>query len=321
MLEPRQSGESAAKPVVSVVIVSDYAGGEAKAWDDVRATLEAFARQDFGGEAEFLLSESSKLKSDIPAELRTILPTLKLIFSEPSTSYDLKNQGVQAAAADFVAIIDADCIPDSGWLRHLVETLRGNPDAVAVSGRTVYEGRSLLERLLSLLSRSYLDPGRAGATRFISNNNAGYRRSMYLKYPLPTGSGAFAARLQSDAISRAGGKLLFEPRMRVVHDFEGWAMERDIRRNIGYGTIITRLRERLLPFAWLTRLGPASIPLFTAGKTLNSWADCLRCARHYGVRWYELPFALALAVVVNLMEISGMVRAFRGSELERTAYR
>ncbi len=308
-------------PVVSVVIVSDYAGGEAKAWDDIRATVDAFARQDFTGRAEFLLSESASIQKEIPADLSETLPSLRLVLSPASSSYDLKNHGVRAASADIVAIIDADCIPDPEWLRHLVEAMRLNPDVVAVSGRTVYEGRTLMERMLSLLSRSYLDPGRAGTTRFISNNNAGFRRSVYLKYPLPVDAGAFAARLQSDAIVRAGGKLLFEPRMRVVHDFEGWAMEGDIRRNIGYGTIKTRLRQHLLPYAWLTRLGPASIPLFSVGKTLNSWADCLRCARHYGVRWYELPLALALAVVVNLMEIPGMLSAFSRSELTDTAYR
>lgn len=141
-------------------------------------------------------------------------------------------------------------------------------------------------------SRSYLDPGRTGPTRFISNNNAAFRRSAFLTHPLPTASGPFASRRQSEAILRAGGRLLFEPGMRVVHAFEGWAMEGDIRRNVGYGTIITRLCDRSLPYAWLTRLGSASIPIFAAAKTLDSWGDCIRCARHYGVRWYELPFAL-----------------------------
>ena len=115
--------------------------------------------------------------------------------------------------------------------------------------------------------------------------------------------------------------MLFEPRMRAVHDFAGWAMEGDIRRNAGYGTIITRLRDHSLPYAWLARLGYASIPLFVAGKMLNSWSDCIRCCRHYGVRWYELPVAFCLAVVVHLMEIPGMVSAFRGREITETAYR
>jgi hypothetical protein len=108
--------------------------------------------------------------------------------------------------------------------------------------------------------------------------------------------------MQSEAILRGGGHLLFEPRMRVIHDFEGWAMERDIRRNIGYGTIITRLRDRAMPYAWLARPGPLSIPLFALAKTLDNWWDCLRCGLHYGVRWHEL-------------------HAFRGQEFAETSYR
>jgi hypothetical protein len=98
-------------------------------------------------------------------------------------------------------------------------------------------------------------------------------------------------------------------------------MEADIRRNSGYGTVVSRLRDRLLPYAWLTRLGYASIPLFVVGKTLNCFRDCIRCARHYRVQWYELPAALCLAVVVHLMEIPGMISAFRGKQIRHTAYR
>ena len=199
--------------------------------------------------------------------------------------------------------------------------MRKNPDAVAVSGRTEYPGNRLSHRLLALLSRSYLDPGRAAGTRFISNNNMGFRREAFLACPLPTDAGPFASRIQSEAILRGGGELLFEPRMRVIHDFEGWPMEADIRRNIGYGTVATRLRDRLQPYAWLTHLGYASIPLFAAGKTLSAFWVCIRCARHYRVRWYELPAALFVAVIVNIMEIPGMVTAFRGKQIRRTAYR
>jgi hypothetical protein len=228
---------------------------------------------------------------------------------------------VRAASADIVGVIDADCIPAPDWLQHLMNVMRRHPDAVAVSGKTEYPGNRLVDRILGLLSRAYLDPGRAASTRFLSNNNMGIRRSAFLARPLPTDAGPFASRLQSEAIRRGGGVLLFEPRMRVTHDFEGWPMEADIRRNIGYGTVVTRFRDRLLPYAWLTRLGYASIPFFAAGKTLNCFWDCIRCARHYRVRWYELPAAFCLAVVVHLMEIPGMISAFRGKQIHRTAYR
>jgi hypothetical protein len=308
-------------PVVSVVIVSDYASGETEGWDLFKAALAALARQDFEGPTEFLLSECADSEQQIPSDLTTILPSLKVIRSSASSSYELKNEGVRAASADIVALIDADCIPDPDWLRHLMDAMWRHPNVVAVSGRTDYMGRSLLERLLSLLSRSYLDSGRTKSTRLISSHNAGFRRSAFVTHPLPTDAGPFAVRLQSEAILRSGGRLLFEPRVRVVHDFAGWAGEGDLRRNIGYGTTIARLRDRSVPYAWLARVGYASIPLFVVAKILNSWWDCVRCGRRYGVRWYELPAAFCLAVVVRIMEIPGMMSAFRGQEITETAYR
>ena len=47
MIESTITKKPGVSPVVSVVIVSDYAGGEAKAWEDLRTTLAAFSRQDF----------------------------------------------------------------------------------------------------------------------------------------------------------------------------------------------------------------------------------------------------------------------------------
>ena len=98
-------------------------------------------------------------------------------------------------------------------------------------------------------------------------------------------------------------------------------VERDLRRNAGYSTITIRLHDRRIPYAWLTRLGYTSIPVFLAGLILKNWGDCFRCSLQYGVRWFEIPVALFLAVVVNGMEIPGMVDAFRRREISKTAYR
>lgn len=308
-------------PAISVVIVSDYAGGEEKAWDDLRLLLEALARQDADEVMEVLLVESDSVAAKIPPDLLQRFPSARIVTYPASSSYELKNEGVAAASADIVAVLDADCVPAPDWLRHLLLAMRAHPEFGVVSGRTTYPGRSLGERILSLLSRSYLDPGHAGENHFISNNNSAFRRQVYLQHPLPTDAGAFANRLQSEEILRHGGRLYFEPRMRVIHDFEGWAMEGDIRRNIGYGTIVTRLRDERVPYAWLTRLSYTSIPLFVVAKTLDSFWDCLRCHRHYGVEWYQLPLAFALAIVTHVMEAPGMARGFAGRPITETAYR
>jgi hypothetical protein len=246
---------------------------------------------------------------------------MTILYIDAESSYELKNRAVEAASGDWVAIVDADCIPSRSWLRVLRAAIAEHPDAAAVSARTLYPGRSCLERVLGLLSRSYLDPGRSGPSRFISGNAAAFKRDVYCRHPLPVGMGAFASRIQSEAFLRDGATLWFDQDLVVVHDFEGWAMEQDIRRNHGYSTVITRLCDDRLPYAGLIRMGLIAIPLIVAGKTFDSARDCFRCFRHYNVKLHELPLALALTVVTHVLEIPGMWQAFRRKSIQATQYR
>ncbi len=306
---------------VSVVVVSDYAGGEAKSWDDLRKTLSSLSRQDFQGKAEFILVEATAFHDATPADLMEIIPDLRIVWSPATSSYDMKNAGGQAATSDIVAMLDADCIPCESWLRHLVETMRANPDAVAVSGKTTYPGRTLVERILALIGRSFLYRRQTGDTDSISNNNAGYRRDILRRYPLSNAIGPFGAGLQNTAVVCDGHRVMFEPRMLAVHDFEGWAMECDVRRNVGYATVAVRQHEPRIKQAWFVKLGVLSLPLFYAGRVLMSSRQCIRYHRDYGVPVYALPMALGLAFIVHAMELPGMLRALRNRPITETAYR
>jgi hypothetical protein len=309
------------QPVISVIVVSDYNSAEQRTWNDERTCLEAVAAQDLKEPFEVIVSEDEKYRTTFPDELLSIVPRTRVIYSTESTSYGLKNAGARAAEAPIIVLLDADCKPGPDWLRLIVETMRAHPEVAAVSGRTFYEGKSLDTRVLALLTRSYLDPGARGEATFVSNNAGAFRREIFLKYPLPEALGPFSSRIQSEAMKRDGCVLWFEPGMHVVHEFEGWPMEADIRRNIGYGTIATRIAEPKMPHASLIRMGVVATPVVAAGKLINTWRDCLRCASAYGVRWFELPVAMGAAVIVNLMEIPGMLAAYRHDSIQGTAYR
>jgi hypothetical protein len=306
---------------LSVIVVSDYAAGEEKSWEDLRRALKAWAEQQGAPAEQFILVESSRLEGRIPNDVLGMVSNMNVLYIDAESSYELKNRAVEAAAGDWVAIVDADCVPSRSWLHVLRAAIAAHPDAAAVSAKTLYPGRSRLERILGLLSRSYLDPGRAGYTRFVSGNAAAFRRDLYLRHPLPAGLGAFASRIQSEAFLRDGARLWFEPELVVVHDFEGWSMERDIRRNHGYSTVITRLRDARLPYARLIRVGVPAIPLIVIGKTVDSIRDCFRCFRQYHIKLHELPLALGLTVVTHVLEIPGMMAAYRGQAIGATAYR
>jgi len=170
------------------------------------------------------------------------------------------------------------------------------------------------------LERSYVETQAAGNTVHIANNGAGFRRSIYLQHPLPTDRGVFASKEQSEAILRAGHRLLFEPGMQVEHQFHE-AFDRDHRRGVGYGTISIRRRNPALPGAWAARLGYASIPIFVGVRLLKGCWNALRFYPRYGVRWFELPAVFALALKGCLREVPGMLRAVRDEPPPETLFR
>ncbi|MEO8096987.1 MAG: glycosyltransferase [Acidobacteriota bacterium] len=306
-------------PWISVIVVSDYAAGAEKSWADLRRALRGWANQAGPPADEFLLVESSRYRDSLPTNLLNIVPHTRTLFFDADSSYELKNQAANAATGEWLAIVDADCIPAESWLSTLRASINMHPQAAAISARTLYPGRSRMERILGLLARCYVDPGKRGRTSFISGNAACFRRDMYRSHPLPEGLGAFASRIQSEAFLRAGALLLFDPDLLVIHDFEGWRMEFDIRRNHGFSTVITRLEDDRLPHARLIRSGMVAIPFIVSGKTWNTFADCLRCFRNYNVKLYELPLAIALAIVVHIVEVPGMLAAYRGQPARGTA--
>ena len=309
------------EPAVSVVIISDYASGLEEGWNELRATLRALAEQDFEEPANFTLIESAELAPRIPPDIGTILPALRVVTVPQRTSYELKNAAVEAASTELVAMLDGDCAPSPEWLRRLVDAMRAHPEAAVISGRTVHPDQGLLHRAMGAVNRSYVDVGQAGPTKRISNNNALYRRSAFLAHPLPTNVGPFGSHLQAEAILRGGGHLRFEPRAQVVHAYEGWATERNFRRGNGYGVIRTRRADPRMPYAWLTRLGYLSIPLFVGGHILTAWWYCIRRGRDHGVAWYELPVAFAFAAAAISMETPGMLSALRNQAGVDTLFR
>jgi hypothetical protein len=308
-------------PLASVVVISDYKVGSSLAWDDLKATLAALAAQDFSEPVEYLFLETVKHKDHIPPDLGQILPGLKIILSSQELQYALKSEAASVAQADIVILLDGDCVPEPDWLRHMVDAMRSQSRPAVVSGRTLYEGRNLIERCSALLERAYVDRYRSAHTKNISNNNAAFDRFVLLVHPLPLNAGPFASRMHAEAIMRDGGRLLFEPRARVKHAYYGWDMERDIRRHKGYSRIVTRQLDSNVPFARLGCLGYLSLPLIFGGSLVQSWWKSLVFYRDYEIRWYQLPALLSYAVIVHALEIPGMIRGIHGQPITKSDYR
>ena len=77
-------------PVISVVVVSDYAGGTPGTVDDYRHSLAALAAQDFAEPFEVIVSEWEGFREAVPADIGAMLPSMRMVYSdERSDCHDL----------------------------------------------------------------------------------------------------------------------------------------------------------------------------------------------------------------------------------------
>lgn len=130
-----------------------------------------------------------------------------------------RNRGIEAAAGDVLAFLDADVEIAPDWLAIVQEAFAADPAIVAVGGR-IFNGRQSMWAELDLLlnhSEWISDQGRV-CTSYPTMAVA-YRRSAIgqIRFPATNfGEDTFFAQ----AVRVRGGRIWFEPRIRIVHKHE-----------------------------------------------------------------------------------------------------
>jgi hypothetical protein len=193
------------KPAASIV-VSGFGVREAS-WDRLRSCLEAIARLE--GDAEVVLVANASLPGEVSADIRELLPSLKTIACDSSDPWARKTAGAKAATAPIIAFVDADCMPQTGWLASVLETFHYFPEVAAIRGREEH------------WFRRFLDTRHPGPVHTTASSNVAFRREAYLDCPFPEGSGARAVALQSAAMRRAHYVLWSEPGLHIIRDRRG----------------------------------------------------------------------------------------------------
>lgn len=291
-------------------MVSDYEAGQ-KTWKDEQRILTALAQQDTTLPFEVILVESEEARHCVPPHLYQIHPRVRIVFASSSHSAALKDEGIRNAAGTYTAVLEADCLPDRQWLRTLYEALERHPEMRIASGRTTYGDETSYHRCLSLLDRSFDNPGKAGRTPHVSNNGALYHLDVLKKFPYPPAATPFlSSRLRIKEMASQGFKFYFEPAAVMRHALGGWDFIRDFRRNTGYADMIEkggRSYWSILKLLWERRK--------------QETADCLRMGPAY-LNWYDWPLLAVLWLIVPFLEIPGMLDALRQrSSIPRSSYR
>jgi len=297
---------------ISVIVVSDFEASKKKNWKDELRMAKALANQDFDEDFEIIVVESTLHKNEpVPAQLKELLPQAKLIFHDSIRSAELKDHGVGLATGKWVAVLEADCVPEPGWLRLVMEAANKNPSMDVISGRTHYGNSSSYKRVMTLLDRSHNDSGRSKSASFISNNGALYRKSLLEAFPYPDAITPFlSARLRNKAMREQGHRFYFERSALMQHAIGGLSFIKDQHTNFAYMEMKMEHRQT-----------KARIPIVLARML---WSDLkrYRWLNRIYLRWYDWPLALLLVIAVRIPETRGLLYAVQDvSEIPESAYR
>lgn len=296
---------------LSVVVVSDFESPGEKTWRDERHILQALHAQDIDCPFEVILVENEGARNSVPEALYDMVPDLKVVFCGHTQSARLKDFGVTRASGTLVAVLEADCLPNPGWLRTLVASMQAHPEISVVSGRTHYGDETMWQRCCSLLDRSFDNLGQAGETLNVSNNGALYRRTVLEGFPYPEAATPFfSSRIRNRRMREAGHRFYFEPDALMCHALGGWGFIRDFRRHTGYADMMGSPPPRY-----------GAIPQRLLERRQAEWRDCLRLGPRY-LKWGDWPLLALLFCSVGVFEISGMVDAVkRRSAIPQSSYR
>ena len=196
-------------PTVSVVVpVRDGAA-------TLSACLDALAAQVGVDRFEVVVVDDGSRDATATVALEHPLrPTV--VHSPGGGSYDARNRGVQTSSGAVLAFTDADCAPEPGWLRGLLDALaRG----AAMAAGPVVPLRSPAPTLWERWDvGAYLDQESFVAHGFAATANLATRREVFDR------AGPFDARLRSSGdlewtlrAGEAGADLVFAPGAAVRH--------------------------------------------------------------------------------------------------------
>ncbi len=146
---------------------------------------------------------------------------VKILAQKHAGPAAARNRGARNAGGEIILFTDADCIPDRDWLREMLAPFKDRK-IVGVQGSYETRQESLIARFAQfeieqryerLAKRKYID--------FMGTYSAAYRRKLFLKFrgfdeSFPGASGEDPEL--SFRLSKAGYRMLFNPRARVYHN-------------------------------------------------------------------------------------------------------
>lgn len=303
-------------PLVSVVVETITAREDSSVSslaDDLAGTLAAAEKQSYPRERfEIVVVLDEQIDAQTAAGLQKRYPTVRFARSEAANYFGAKNAGARASNGEIVALLDGDCMPETGWLHSLVSRFDDGVDVV--SGRTRYVGKSIVARTFSVPDFANVLGDESGNASGFNINNVAFRREVLLSHPLNArirrNGGCYLLYHQLRAI---GTRIVYEPRAVVNHglDIAGLGfIQKHFDR--GYdGLSVYRFDESraLRGTRLIRRFGILALPPLAVRRIALDWVRLVRERRQIGISLLVVPYWAAVAVVTRLIELAGGIMA------------
>jgi glycosyltransferase involved in cell wall biosynthesis len=198
------------------------------------------------------------------------------------------------ACAPRIAFLDADCIPDPGWVE------------AAAAGRGIVMGRIRPEptfraRMMALLQfGEFLGTTPLDLENFALLNLAG-PAAAFRSMPLPLVPHGHD-RLWSHRLVRSGHPIRYDPAQSVLHAPE-LTLRALLDRHMSYARrfIAVRRVDHDLPGGRLMRFGPVTAPILAAGRLVRDVPRFFRARRAMGIG-ASLPAYIVGAVMLRTVD-------------------
>jgi hypothetical protein len=309
---------------VSAIIVSDYEEGE-KTWNDERTCIKALIHGSPEINLQIVVMESlpdaGKLP-EIPEDIVAMAPQVQVNFDLSQRSSTLKDAGVKYCKHELIAVIEADCEPDPGWLELLLHAMTADPTLDIVSGRTIYGTGSSLLRVLTLLDRGSIERQNQGQYERFANNGALFRKTVLEKHPYPDEENPFiSSELRLIEMKNHGIRFTIEPEAILRHAYGGLPFIVDVKRNQGFQAARRILRldgiERCKNLRHRIRIAIRAV----RNRCREDFLTIHRVGRKY-LAWTDWPLLVVIFIAVRIPEFIGALSADQPQAFARsTAYR
>lgn len=302
-----------ATPLISVVIETLNATPESKiALQDV---LDGLASQAYPSDKLESIVVVEEGNADLAGFVKAKYPHTKTVLTTDPSYYGMKTCGTNVAEGDIVAFLDSDCLPGENWAHEIVSTLSKGADVVA--GRVRFPSGARLSRTFELFDYGHIRNNEDGEADLFNVSNCAIRREVIQKHSFDhrlrrSGGGTLLGR----KLKTLGYRIVYNPRMRVVHNDPGLRTHILTRFRTGYETVnLCRLDdERALPESRFLKLGVLAPFVLSARRMVFDYGTVLKNGRDFDIRAYQIPYFLGASTVVRAMEsITGVLTVLNPS--------